>query len=88
MRESADWEAALEANKQAWAEEWAGQVFGKALTIKPIVMPELPEPVYPAKPGPEHPRHAVFEWGEVSSYFDSKGGFAGLWVKYDAPKKR
>jgi hypothetical protein len=68
--------------RKAWAEEWAARVFGKELTIKPIVMEELPEPVYPAMPGPEHPRHAVFEWGEVSSYFDSKAGFAGLWVRY------
>ena len=80
----AGWTREIEMARKAWAEQWAARVFGKKLTIKPIVLDELPEPVYPATPGPEHPRHAVFEWGEVSSYFDDKAGFAGLWIRYGA----
>jgi hypothetical protein len=76
------WTKEKEMARKAWAEEWAARVFGKPLTIKPFVLEELPEPVFPATPGPEHPRHAVFDWGEVCSYFDDKAGFAGLWIRY------
>lgn len=79
------WTHESEMTRKTWAEEWAARIFGKPLGIKPIVLPDLPEPIYPAKPTPEHPRHALFDWGEVASYYDSKAGFAGLWIHYNAP---
>ncbi len=81
------WTLEAEMARKAWGEEWAARVFAKELSIKPFVAPELSRPVYPATPGPEHPRHAVFDWGEVCSYFDDKAGFAGIWVRYGGAKQ-
>lgn len=76
------WTLEQEMDRKRWAESWAERTFGTPLTIKPFELETSPEPILPANPGPEHPRHAVFAWGEVCSYFDSKAGFAGLWIRY------
>lgn len=79
----AGWTMESEMSRKSIAEKWAERVFGKEMLIKPIVLPDLAEPIHPATPGPDHPRHAVHAWGEVTSYFDSKGGFAAMWIKYN-----
>lgn len=60
-----DWTRENEMARKAAHEAWAEAAFGRPLTIKPHLMPE---PVFPFDPGPDHPRHAVFDWGEVTSY--------------------
>jgi hypothetical protein len=76
------WTLEQEMDRKRWLEAWAAQTFGAPLRVKPFELDTSPEPIYPTTPGPDHPRHAVLPWGEVCSYFDSKAGFAGLWIRY------
>jgi hypothetical protein len=76
-----EWTHDGELSRKAAHEAWAGAVFGRAMPIRPVL---APEPVMPAAPGPEHPRHIRFDWGEVVSWYDGKAGAASLMVFYGA----
>lgn len=76
------WTRENELARKRFHESWAARALAAPLAIKPWVDPDLPGPVMPANPGPEHPRHAAFAWGEVGSYLDEKGCAALLIVSY------
>jgi hypothetical protein len=77
-----DWTRENELARKAAHEEWARGAFGRELAVKPYLMPE---PIYPYEPGPEHPRHAEFAWGDVTSYYDDRAGCSSLIIDYRAP---
>lgn len=71
-----NWTMQNEMSRKAAHESWAERAFAVQLLHKPI------EGIVPYEPGPDYPRHAITPWGEVISYYDSKGGFAFLRVRY------
>lgn len=72
----ANWTMEGEMSRKASHEAWARHVFGRELEPKQI------EGIIPFEVGADYPRFAAFPWGEVVSYYDSKGGFAYLCVRY------
>ena len=83
MAAGAAWTQENEMARKRFHEAWAENNLGCPLAIKPWIDPDLPEPVMPAFPGPDHPHYAAFEWGEIGSYFDGKGCAALLIVSYE-----
>ena len=81
----ADWSLDGERARRAAAEAWAERVFGQVFAIKPYVDPETGRQIMPFDPDREHPKHLRFGWGEVISYYDSKGGMSGMRVRYITP---
>lgn len=82
MASGGAWTQDNELTRKRFHESWAASALGCPLAIKPWVDPDLPEPVMPAFPGPEHPLYAAFDWGEIGSYYDGKGCAALLIVAY------
>lgn len=76
------WSRENELARKRFHERWAAEALGCPLAVKPWVDPDLPGPVMPACPGPEHPRYAEFPWGEIISSLDEKACEADLIVKY------
>lgn len=72
----ANWTVAGETKRKKSHEEWLERVFGVKLGLKAI------DGIVPFEPDWEYPRHAMTEWGEVASYYDSKGGFPYACVHY------
>lgn len=72
----ANWTVAGETKRKQSHEAWAERVFGVKMELKPI------EGILPFEPDWEYPRHAKMAWGEIASYYDSKGGFPYLCVHY------
>ncbi|MGH7131365.1 MAG: hypothetical protein ACREJO_05410 [Phycisphaerales bacterium] len=77
-----DWTLKGEMERKRVHEEWAAAYFGRAMEPKPIEMEGLNGPVVPFEITGEYPRHAKFAWGEVASWYDSKGGQAWMSVVY------
>lgn len=77
-----DWTLKGEMERKRVHEEWAAAYFGRAMEPRPIEMEGLKEPVVPYEITGEYPRHARFAWGEVASWYDSKGGQAWMTVAY------
>jgi hypothetical protein len=75
----ADWTYENEMARKRAHDAWAAAAIGRELTLKPYLMPE---PVIPRNAGEDHPRHAVFPWGELISFHDSKGGASYLSLCY------
>lgn len=75
----ADWTRANEMARKRAHESWAAAAIGRELLLKPYLMPE---PIIPFDAGEDHPRHAVFPWGELLSFYDSKGGASYLSLCY------
>lgn len=78
----ADWSPQAEMARKANHEAWAARVFGAALAPKPLALDRHGQPIVPEPLTWEHPRHAVFDWGEVVSSYDSKAGMSVLVVRY------
>lgn len=78
----ADWSPEAEMLRKSSHESWAARVFGAALAPKPLALDRHGQPIIPEPLTWEHPRHAVFGWGEVVSSYDSKAGMAVLIVRY------
>jgi hypothetical protein len=74
-----DWNYENEMARKRSHESWSAALIGRPLELKPYLMPE---PVIPYNAGEDHPRHAVFPWGELLSYYDSKGGGSYLALCY------
>jgi hypothetical protein len=79
----AAWTVENELARKAWHERWIEKTFGRPPEILAYVLPEVPRPIKPANPGPDHPRHLTLSWGVIGSYLDSRGGFAWMRVRYD-----
>jgi hypothetical protein len=77
----AGWSEQRERSRKEQAEEWAKKAFGKAMEVKPFELEG--ETVVPFEVKWDTARRLKFEWGEVVSYFDSKGGFSGMGVHYE-----
>ena len=77
-----DWTLNGEMERKRVHEEWAAAYFGKVMEPKPIEMEGLSGPVVPFEINGEYPRHAKFGWGEVASWYGSKGGQAWMTVGY------
>ena len=71
----ADWTRDNEMARKRAHESWAAAHIGRELVLKPYL---LPEPIVPYDAGPDHPRHALFPWGELISFYDDKGGASYL----------
>lgn len=83
MASGGAWTRENELARKRFHDAWAASALGCPLAIKPWVDPDLPEPVMPAFPGPEHPNYAAFKWGEIGSYIDEKACAALLIVSYE-----
>lgn len=75
------WTKEGETARQRAGEAWIEKTFGQKPTLKPYIS-DTGKEIIPAMPVENHPRYLKFPWGEVVSYFDSKGGFPGVTVKY------
>jgi hypothetical protein len=75
-----DWTLDQEMRRKRAHEELGAALFGRELALRPMDING--KSILPLEPGPEHPRHAVFSWGELVSGYDSKGGMAEMWVVY------
>jgi hypothetical protein len=74
------WSEDGERNRKQQAEAWIADMFGQ----KPAVLPFEFEGqwITPFETKWDTLQGLRFPWGEVTSYFDSKGGFSGLLIRY------
>lgn len=73
----ANWTMDGEMRRKAAHEKWGEELFG--VKLEPAQM----DGIVPFEVGADYPRSAKTPWGEIASYYDSKGGFAYLCVHYD-----
>ena len=73
------WTLTQELKRKRAHDELAEALFGQALRPKSIETDA--KPVWLGEDGTQ-PNHARFDWGEVLSIFDSKGGFSELHITY------
>lgn len=78
------WTLAQEMARKRAHEALALALFGVALNPKPIDING--KPILPLELNDQHPRHAVFPWGEITSGYDSKAGMAIMWISYSDPR--
>ena len=81
-----DWTFEQEMRRKRAHDDLARDLFGNGLALRP--MDVNGKAILPLDPGPEYPRHAVFDWGEVVSGYDSKGGMAEMWIAYAPVQER
>ncbi len=74
------WTLDQEMARKVEHEPLARALFGVALAPRPF--PINGKAILPMEIGREHPNHALLDWGEVVSGYDSKGGMAELWIVY------
>lgn len=80
-----NWSMAQEMKRKQRHEAWARLAFGLALEPLALDVGGGTPPTLPHQIGPEHPRTAAYPWGEVGSFFDSKGGATFLRIRYANP---
>lgn len=74
------WSEQSELQRKADQEAWIECTFGRPLRIRPVRLDD--RDIVPADT-PAAARHAEFEWGEVASFYDDKGGNAFVRIRYN-----
>jgi hypothetical protein len=75
------WTEAQERTRKKQAEAWAARVFGRPMEIKPFVLDDGTV-LTPFETRWDSPRRLALPWGEVGSFYDSKGGFSWMVITY------
>lgn len=76
-----DWTLEREMNRKKLHEAWTLRSFGKPMEVRPLLTPNR---VLPFEVKDDTARYAQFDWGQVCSWYDSKGGFAYMTIDYGA----